>query len=68
MIWLGIVIGIVVMQLVTLMIICISHEDEVVSMVFSVFLFYPFILLLRKIVISIKDRKRKKKQKAVQND
>ena len=68
MIWLGIVIGIVVMQFITLMIIYISHEDEVVSMVFSVFLFYPFILLLRKIVISIKDRKRKKKQKAVQND
>lgn len=68
MIWLGIVVGVVIMQLITLVIIYISHENEVVSMVFSVFLFYPFILLIHKITVCIKDREKRIKQRVVQND
>lgn len=64
MIWLGIAVGVVIMQFATLIIIYISHENEVVSMIFSVFLFYSFILLIYKVVTCIK----KKKQKVVQHD
>ena len=61
MIWIGIVIGIVIMQLVTLIVIYTSNENEDVCMIFSIFLFFPFIILLQKIVVKIKDNKRKKK-------
>ena len=61
MIWLGITIGIVVMQVATLLIIYITGEKEDVCMIFSIFLFFPFIRLLQKIVVKIKDKKRKKK-------
>ena len=61
MVWIGIVIGIVIMQLVTLIVIYTSNENEDVCMIFSIFLFFPFIILLQKIVVKIKDNKRKKK-------
>ena len=61
MIWLGIIIGIVVMQLGTLIVIYVSNENDDVCMIFSIFLFFPFIILLQKIVIKIKDSKRKKR-------
>ena len=62
MIWIGIVIGIVIMQLVTLIVIYTSNENEDICMIFSIFLFFPFIRLLQKIVMKIKDNKRKKKK------
>lgn len=62
MIWLGIIIGIVVMQLVTLIVIYASNENDDVCVIFSIFLFLPFIRLLQKIVRKIKDSKRKKIQ------
>lgn len=61
MIWIGIVIGIVIMQLITLIVIYTSNENEDICMIFSIFLFFPFIRLLQKIVVKIKDNKRKKK-------
>lgn len=61
MIWLGIVIGVVIMQLLNLLIICVTQENEKICIIFSIFLFFPFILLLQRIIIKIKDRKKKKR-------
>ena len=59
MIWIGIVIGIIVMQLVTLIVIYVSSENHDICVIFSIILFFPFIRLLQKIVGKIKDNKRK---------
>ena len=61
MLWLGIIIGIVVMQLATLVVIYASNENDDVCVIFSIFLFFPFIRLLQKIVRKIKNSKRKKR-------
>lgn len=66
MIWIGIVIGIIVMQLATLIAALITNEKEDVWCIFSIFIFYPFIKLLEKIVYKIKERTRKKKLKEKQ--
>lgn len=63
MILLGIVIGIIIMQILNLIIIYATKENEEICIIFSIFLFFPFILLLQRIIIKIKDRKRKKRLK-----
>lgn len=62
MIWLGIAIGIFVMQLATFVIAWITQENENVLIPFSVFIFYPFVLLINKIVKTIKHKRWVKRQ------
>lgn len=66
MIWLGIVIGIVVMQLATLIVAVVTNEREEIYLPFSIFVLFPVIKLLEKIIYKIKERKRQKKLKQQQ--
>lgn len=67
MIWLGIIIGIMIMQTGALIVGLIT-EDEVINAQFSVFVFLPLIFLIRYFNRWIKRKKRlrelKKKEKA----
>lgn len=62
MIWIGIIVGVVVMQLATLMIVYATGEDEDVVIIFSVFIFYPIIRLLQIIIDKIKRVRRRKRK------
>ena len=62
MIWLGIVIGIFVMQLATFIIIWATRENEYVVIPFSVFIFYPFVRLINLIIKTIKHKRWVKRQ------
>lgn len=59
MIWLGILIGIIAMQLATLIIAYVTRENENLIIIFSIFLFYPLIRLLQIIIQWSKNRNRK---------
>ena len=63
MIWLGIVIGIIVMQLMTYILAFITDENLDVVVPFSVFVFYLMMLPIYKLVRVIKRHKRKNKLK-----
>ena len=62
MIWLGIVIGIFIMQLATFIIIWATRENEYVVIPFSVFIFYPFVRLINLIIKTIKHKRWVKRQ------
>lgn len=62
MIWIGIIIGIIVMQLASLIIAYATGENTEVWCIFSIFIFYPFIRLLQVVVDKIKRARRKKRK------
>lgn len=60
MIWLGVIIGIVIMQIATLCVAYLTNENEDILIPFSVFIFYPIILLLQKAIQWFRKKKRRK--------
>lgn len=62
MIWLGMFIGIFIMQLATFIVVFVTQENEDVVIPFSVFIFYPFVLMINKSVKTIKHKRWVKKQ------
>lgn len=67
-IWLAILLGIILMQLSTLIVAIITNENEDTVIIYSIFLLYPIILLVRaiyklkcKIKRKIKDKKQNQK-------
>lgn len=60
MIWIGILIGIVVMQLSMLIMCWAFKENEEIVLPFSVFLFFPLVLLINKICYMCREKKRQK--------
>lgn len=60
MIWLGVIIGIVIMQIATLWVAYLTNENEDILIPFSVFIFYPIILLLQKAIQWFRKKKRRK--------
>ena len=57
MIWIGIFIGILIMQLASFILLVITKENEYVLLPFSIFAFMPFIIITRCIIGMIKRRK-----------
>lgn len=62
MIWIGIIIGVVIMQLASLIIAYATGENTEAWCIFSIFIFYPFIRLLQIIVDKIKKARRNKRK------
>ena len=60
MIWLGIFIGIIIMQLASFILLIITKENEYVLLPFSIFAFLPFVMIIRSIIGMIKNRKKRK--------
>ena len=60
MIWLGIFIGIIVMQLANFILLIITKENEYILLPFSIFAFMPFVMIIRSIIGMIKNRKKRK--------
>lgn len=60
MILVGIVIGVAVMQLSILIISLVFNEKEEIVLPFSVFLFYPLVLLINKLVYLSRKEKRQR--------
>ena len=62
MIWIGIIIGVVIMQLASLIIAYATGENTEAWCIFSIFIFYPFIRLLQIMVDKIKKARRNKRK------
>ena len=62
MFWIGMIIGIFVMQLATFITCFVTQEKEDIVIPFSVFIFYPIVCLVNKIIRTIKHKRWVKRQ------